>query len=136
MATQGLLPPAEGVLFGMASALWLLAGLTALGILPLAGLFPLALIPFYSFASVCGWLAGNAYVWRHRQLDLQHPRLLALTYLVGPPSLLCFLRTLAPLEHQQAAPLVPVYGLAVYLIFFLVPVTLKQSGGTSWRSSR
>ncbi len=111
------------------AVIWLLAGLTALGILPMAGALPLDLYSFYSFASVCGWIAGNVFVRRRQRLGPTGHRWLALAYLIAPPSLLFLLRALATLEQQRSAPLVPAYGLVVYLIFFLVPVTLRQPAG-------
>lgn len=137
MAARGLLPPAETTLVVVCAGLWLVAGLTALGLLPLAGFFPLALYPFFSFATVCGWLAGNVYVRRrHRRDEIRYPKLLPLIYLVAPPSLLFLLRMMAPLATQRAAPLVPLLALGIYWIFFLVPVTLRQSGGSGWRDAR
>lgn len=121
------MPPAEASMVVVAASLWLVAGLAALGWLPLAGLFPLDLYPFYSFATVWGWLAGNFFVRRRRRLiELGFRKLPILAYLFGPPSALFLLRMLTPLQSQQAAPLVPLFGLGIYLIFFLVPVTLKQ----------
>lgn len=121
---QGLKP--ELVLLGLCSALWLAAILGQIGLLPLAGTFRLDLYPLYSLATVLGWLSGNVYVVRQRFLPRDRfRRRVLMSYLFGPPSLLYLLRTLAPAEIQGLAPLVPVYAMAVYGIFFLVPVTLK-----------
>lgn len=112
------------------AVIWLLAILTATGLLPLAGALPLDLYSFYSFASVCGWIAGNVFVRRRRRIGVSQRRWLTSAYLIAPPSLFFLLRTLATVEAQRSAPLVPAYALVVYLIFFLVPVTLKQPAGT------
>ena len=48
-----------------------------------------------------------------------------LIYLLGPPSVTSLLWALTPAEVQDAAPLVPILAMAVYSIFFLVPITLK-----------
>lgn len=50
--------------------------------------------------------------------------LLAILYFFGPPSLVYLLRALAPPEHQQAAPLAPLWAFGVYGVFFLVPIVL------------
>ena len=116
----------ELVLLAFFSLAWLLAIIGQLGLLPLAGTLRLELYPLYSLATVLGWISGNVYVTRRRVYP--SPRLqkrVLISYLCGPPSLLYLLRALAPLDHQRAAPLVPVYAFMVYAIFFLVPVTLK-----------
>lgn len=108
------------------SAVWLLAVLALFGVLPLAGTLDLDLYRFFSIAAVLGWLAGNVYVVRTRGREEHRWRKrLLLAYLVGPPGVLYLLRALAPTFAQKAAPFVPIYGFAVYAIFFLVPVTLR-----------
>lgn len=109
------------------SALWVVAMLAFFGILPLAGAFDLGLYSLYSFAAALGWLAGNVYVLRRRGLPAggRWRRRLLPTYLLGPPGVVYLLRALAPPSVQAAAPLVPLLSFLVYLIFFLVPVTLR-----------
>ncbi len=127
------------------SAVWLLAILAGLGVVPLAGAFTLGLYRLYSIAAVLGWVAGNIYVLR-TQISVcapsgrhltgtpserpyrQHLRKrLLLSYLIGPPSFVYLLRALAPHTVQQAAPMVPIYGFCVYSLFFLVPLTLRAT---------
>lgn len=109
------------------SIAWLLVFLVYGGALPAAGRVSLDLYTFYSIAAVLGWLAGNVYQLRRQpEKKLVGPSDL-LVYLVGPPSLLLLLRAMAPRAEQAAAPFVPIYSLAVYGIFFLIPVTLAST---------
>lgn len=118
----------EQILLASCSAVWLLVILATLGFLPLAGNLDLDLYRFYSFAAVIGWVTGNVYVFRSReQTRGAVRRRLFLNYLMGPLSFVYLLRALAPFSAQQAAPLVPIYGFFVYALFFLVPVTLRES---------
>ena len=134
-------------------AIWTLTSIVVVlafsGAVTLAGFLELDLYRLYSFGAVLGWLAGNVYVVRRTSIlrlgggggvvaaadgqpgaggKERFSRLrwrLLLVYLIGPPSMLYLLRALAPASTQQAAPLVPLLGFGVYLVFFLVPVTLK-----------
>ncbi|HEX9737542.1 MAG TPA: hypothetical protein VGG06_36740 [Thermoanaerobaculia bacterium] len=117
----------EIALLAAFSAVWLLAVLALFGILPLAGVFDLGLYRLYSVAAALGWLAGNVYLLRGRGLPAggRGRRRLLLAYLLGPPGVLYLLRSLAPPAVQAGAPLVPLLSFAVYLLFFLVPVTLR-----------
>lgn len=118
-------------------AIWLLAILSGLGLLPLAGTLDLDLYRLYSIAAVLGWVAGNIYVSRSQSLDDRNAsepddrkrsrKRLLLSYLIQPQSCVYLLRTLAPFESQQAAPLVPIYAFGVYSLFFLVPLTLRAT---------
>ncbi len=117
-------------------AIWLLAILAGLGFLPLAGTLHLDLYRLYSIAAVLGWVAGNIYVFRTQNFPSAAPersgrqrvrKRLLLSYLIQPQSCVYFLRTLAPFEAQQAAPMVPIYAFGVYGLFFLVPLTLRAT---------
>ena len=108
------------------SACWLLVFAAGVGWVELAGTLSLGLYPLYSLAAALGWLAGNVFL--HRAQDEFPPGLrkrLLLSYFLAPPGILFVLRALAPAQIQQAAPLVPIYGLGVYALFFLVPLTLR-----------
>lgn len=98
-------------------------------LLPLAGTFDLDLYRLYSVSAVLGWLSGNIYIMRRRSLPTggAWKKRLLLAYLLGPPSMVYLLRSLASPAVQQAAPFVPFYSLTVYAIFFLVPVTLRTT---------
>ncbi len=117
-------------------AIWLVAILAGLGLLPLAGTLHLDLYRLYSIAAVLGWVAGNIYVSRAQSLENSPSKQAAgrrvrkrllLSYLIQPQSCVYLLRTLAPFEAQQAAPMVPVYAFGVYSLFFLVPLTLRAT---------
>ena len=56
-----------------------------------------------------------------------------LIYLLGPPSLIYLLRTMAPLAEQRAVPLAAVWAFGVLAIFFMVPVSLRRAGRPSDR---
>jgi len=110
------------------SAAWLLAILAGFGLVPLAATLDLDLYRLFSIAAVLGWVSGNIYVVRCRSLPPERFRKrLLLCYLLGPPSLVYFLRALAPRALQQAAPLAPIYSFAVYALFFLIPLTLRAT---------
>jgi hypothetical protein len=107
---------------------WSVALLGLWRVLPLAGLLELDLYRLYSVAAVLGWLSGNIYVLRRRFLPSKMGRRRSLiVYFLGPVSLVYILRSLASLDLQQAAPLVPLLSLMVYGLFFLVPVTLQAT---------
>ncbi len=91
----------------------------------LAGSLPLSLYGLYSIAAALGWVFGNVYVSRSRGAEAPLHGKLRTVYLLGPPSIVYLLRTMAPAEQQALAPLVPVYGLGVYAILFFVPVVLR-----------
>ena len=109
------------------SAIWILAILTGLGAVPLAGILTLDLYRLYSIAAVLGWVAGNIYVSRVSAYDRRFRRVVLLSYLIQPQSCVFLLRTLAEPAVQQAAPVVPLYSFGVYFLFFLVPLTLRAT---------
>lgn len=119
----------ELILLVVLSAIWLLALLGLFQILPLAGTFDLNLYRLYSVAAVLGWISGNIYVMRCRTLPDggRWRKRLLLAYLLGPPGMVYLIRSLASPSLQQAAPLVPIYSVGVYAIFFLIPVTLRST---------
>ncbi len=117
----------ETHLLGLFSAVWALAILGLFRLLPISGVLHLDLYRLFSVAAILGWVGGNVYLIRLRGLGAgRWSKRLLLVYLVGPPGFLYLLRAMAPLEAQQMAPLVPIYGFGVYAIFFLVPVTLSR----------
>lgn len=115
--------------------LWIFAILGQLGVAPISGLLELDLYSLYGTAAAVGWVAGNVYVLRRRALGAgkKFRRRLLLAYLLGPPSVVYLARALAPATVQAAAPFVPWYALAVFAVFFLVPVTLKVEPPASHR---
>ena len=128
----------EVVLLALFVVAWCLALLSVATGLPLAGVAPLSLYQLYGIAAAAGWLGGNLYVQRARKLPRMIRRRVLLIYLLGPPSLVYLLRTMAPAEEQGAAPLAGIWAFAVLTIFFMVPVSLRRVGKASdrYRSER
>ncbi len=123
----------EVLLLGLFVATWCLALLSAAAGLPLAGLAPLSLYQLYGIAAAAGWLGGNLYVQRARKLPRMIRKRVLLIYLLGPPSLIYLLRTMAPAGEQGAAPLAGLWAFGVLAIFFMVPVSLRRAGRASDR---
>jgi hypothetical protein len=113
------------MLAGLLLACWLMGILAVVGLVPLAGSLRLSLYALFGTAAACGWLAGNLYVRRTRELPAEHRRWLRTLYLFGPMGLLFVLRAMAPAADQVAAPLVPLYSFGVFGALFLVPVLLR-----------
>ena len=117
----------ELLILSFFSAVWLVAALAFVGLLPLEGLLVLGLYQLYGLAAFLGWLSGNIYVERRRRLPLgRHRKRLLVTYLLGPPSVVYVLRAMAPAQIQAAAPVVPLYAFLVFGLFFLVPVSFRR----------
>lgn len=112
-------------LFTVSLGVWVLVILHLSGLVPLGGNLELSYRQLYAIAGLLGWLSGNIYLYRARGLVRAARTRFLLIYLLGPPSVINLLRALAPADEQAAAPLIPLYALAVFTIFFLVPVTLK-----------
>ncbi len=123
----------EVVLLGIFLAAWCLALLSVAVGLPLAGLVPLSLYQLFGIAAAAGWLSGNLYVRRSRGLPRRFRRRVLLIYLLGPPSLIYLLRTMAPAAQQGAAPLAGIWAFGVLAIFFMVPVSLRRPDRASDR---
>lgn len=109
------------------AVLWALALALQTPFLSAAGLLDLNLYGLFSTGAALGWLAGNVFVARQRRLEGGNRGLLAL-YALGPLSVVLLLRSFASEAQQEAAPLVPLYGVIVYWIFFLVPVSFRRVG--------
>ena len=123
----------EVVLLGVFVVGWCLALLSVAAGLPLAGLAPLSLYQLYGIAAAAGWLGGNLYVHRAPKLPQLIRRRIALIYLLGPPSVVYLLRTMAPADEQVLAPLAGLWAFGVQAIFFMVPVSLRRTGRASDR---
>ena len=115
----------EVVLLAASFAGWIVTLVHLLGWVSLAGAHRLDFYRFFSVAAASGWLVGNLCLYRRRRLGASR-RLLAI-YLLGPPGLLSLLWAMGPPELQAIAPFAPLYGLGVYSLFFLVPITLTRS---------
>ena len=118
----------EIVLLGLFVVAWCLALVSVAAGLPLAGQVPLSLHQLYGIAAAAGWLGGNVYVQRVRRLPQAIRRRVLLIYLLGPPSVIYLLRTMAPVSEQAAAPLAGVWAFGVIVLFFMVPVSLRRAG--------
>ncbi|MDX1631384.1 MAG: hypothetical protein R3234_05965 [Thermoanaerobaculia bacterium] len=117
----------EAVALGLCFASWIGAVLGQTGLLAFEGTLGLSLYAFHAVAAVLGWLSGNIYIFRRRRLLRNVRRRLVALYLLGPPGVLYFLWTLAPGSLQRVYPLSPLLGFGVYVIFFMVPITLPGS---------
>lgn len=109
---------------GLCFAAWVATLLNQAGLLTLPGVLDLGLYPLYGLAAGLGWFLGNVYLHRRRRLLRPARRRLLPLYLLAPPGVLYLLRSLASVEAQRAAPLVPLLAFAVYITFFLVPLSL------------
>jgi hypothetical protein len=111
---------------GLFLACWVIFLLQLAGIARLPVLPRLTLIQLYSAASALGWAAGMIYVQRTRHLAAPLRRRLFLLSFCGPPSLVYLLVAMARLQLQ--APLVLLWSLCVFGIFYLVPVSFRSAG--------
>lgn len=106
---------------------------------PLAGYLRLNLYHLYGMAASGGWLLGNLEVNRERRrlrrgfdtLSKRTRRRLFFLNLFAPGGALFLLWSLAPDQMRWQFPMVPIYAVGVFAVFFLVPVSLKRvfSGG-------
>lgn len=115
----------EPILLAFFFACWLAVLLQGLGA-PLAGTLTILPQPLYTIAAVTGWLAGNLYVRRRKQVPKTLRSRFLVAYLLGPPGLFFLLWAMTPESFQQQAPLVPVYAVGVSAVLFLVPVALRR----------
>lgn len=119
----------ELVLAAFFVACWFVGLLALLELVSLGGELRLGLYPLFSLSAALGWVMGNVYIQRLRRQPPRRglPHGLWI-YLLGPPGVLILVRSMAPRIEQQAAPLVPVLAVAVFVVFFLVPVSLSAVG--------
>jgi hypothetical protein len=118
------MPRFETIVGGICAGAWIVAIALSLADGADLGRFPPPRALF-TFAAIAGWLAGNVYVARLAARALPRGALVAL-YLGGPPGLIWLLWATIPEAVQAAAPLAPLLALAIYGVFFLVPVTLRR----------
>lgn len=119
----------EVVVFALFVACWVVSTLAWTGLVDLSGMLELALYPLYGVSAFLGWVSGNVYVSRSRHATISLRPVLLAVYFLGPLGLLYLLRAMATAEVRAAAPFVPLWSFGVFSIFFLVPVTLRGSGG-------
>jgi hypothetical protein len=101
---------------------------------PFAGTLRLNLYHLYGLAASGGWLLGNVAVSRERRFErgdgdplppVTRRRLFFLN-LLAPVGVLFLLWSLAPESLRHDFPMVPIYAAGVFVLFFLVPVSLKR----------
>lgn len=104
---------------------------------PLAGTLRLSLFHLYGLAASGGWLLGNLEVHRERRLERANlgardplPRVtrrrLFYLNLFAPVGVLFLVWSLAPQTNRVDFPMAPIYAAAMFVLFFLVPVSLKR----------
>lgn len=117
----------ETVLGGFFLACWLTALGYAARLLPEPPPLPLNLYGLFTFASAFGWVIGNLFVLRMRaRPEKEHPRRLLGLYLAAPAGLVALTRAMTSEYWRLGAPLGGLFALAIYSIFFFVPVLLKR----------
>lgn len=121
------LPKLELRLLAFSGACWLLGTIRAFGLLPALPQLAPRIYVLYSLAAALGWLLGNLHLRRRGRLEPAQRRWSRMIFLFGPPGVSYVLWTLHPAEVLYAAPLIPLFALAIYLIFFAVPVLLRPS---------
>jgi hypothetical protein len=115
----------EAGLLGLFLAGWLLYLLVLFRALTLAGSVSPSFYVYDSIAAALGWGAGNLFVYRDRDLDPRVRGRFLSGYFFSPLGLILLIRAMWPAAVQKAAPLVGVYALAVFSVFFAVAVKLK-----------
>ncbi len=115
----------EPILLAFFFACWLSVLLQGVGA-PLAGTIVMQPQTLYMVAVVTGWCTGNLYVRRRAQVPKSLRGRFLITYLLGPPGISFLLWAMTPESYQQQAPLVPLYGVGVSAVLFLVPVLLRR----------
>ena len=93
----------------------------------IAGSMTIGMYAHYSIAAALGWVCGNLFVLR-RYRHGASTSLMVPVYLLGPQALLLLLWQMTPREWQHEAAIVPVLAAAVFVVFFLVPWSLRFSG--------
>ncbi|MCB1032236.1 MAG: hypothetical protein KDD47_00185 [Acidobacteria bacterium] len=115
----------EPILLGLFFACWLAALLHGFGD-PLAGSLLIAPQHLFTLAAATGWVAGNLYVRRRRQVPRSLRGRFLVAYLLGPPGIFFLLWAMTSDTLQEQAPLAPVYAVGVCSVLFLVPVALRR----------
>ncbi|MFQ5527972.1 MAG: hypothetical protein ACE5GX_17155 [Thermoanaerobaculia bacterium] len=102
---------------------------------PLSGYLRLNLYHLYGLAASGGWLLGNVHVNRRRRRERQGfdplfpktRRRLFFLNLFAPGGVLFLLWSLASTPMRHGFPMAPIYAIVVFVIFFLVPVSLSRA---------
>ena len=118
------------VVTGFFLACWTIALLAGFRLIDLSDSIAVRLYPFYIVAAAGGWLSGNVYVHgrgSRRRLPRRARLQRLILFLLGPPGLLHVVWAMGPSALQRAAPMVAVYATGVFVVLFMVPVTLRVS---------
>ncbi len=99
---------------------------------PLAGTIRLDLYLLYGLAAALGWMLGNLEVLRRRRAEaggglVAERRGFYWLHLLMPGGLFYLLWALAQESLRSGFPLAPLYALGVYVVLFLVPVSLRRA---------
>lgn len=116
----------EAVVGGAFLAAWLVAVVWAAGWLESPGL-RLTLYGLFGFAAAFGWVMGNVAMLRERTLS-EAPfgrwRRRGL-YLAVPAGVVALVRAAMASDLRAEAPLAGLLALAIYAVFYFVPVSLR-----------
>lgn len=119
----------ETVLGGFFLATWVVAILYVAGAIELPRPLLIDLYGLFIFSAAFGWVVGNVYVLRRRALEPGRIRRRFFgLYLAVPAGTVALARAMTPDELRAAAPLGGLLALAVYTVFFFVPVVFGRRG--------
>ena len=113
---------------------WLAFVVLALAGYPLAGYLRLSLYHLYGLAASGGWLLGNVEVNRERRLARRGAkrlppktrRRLFWLSVFAPSGVFYLLWSFVPDDMRHEFPMAPLYASGVFVVLFLVPVSLKR----------
>jgi hypothetical protein len=118
----------ETVAGGFFLATWVIAALFLAGWIEPPG-WRLTFYAQFALAASWGWVVGNLYVIRRRTIPAEDGfkrRLFLLLYLGLPAGLLAAVRSMMDPELRAVTPLAEPLSAGIYLIFFLVPFSLRR----------
>jgi hypothetical protein len=107
-------------------ACWVVAVLDAFGAVSMALGRPLGFYPVYGAALFLGSAAGNLFSYVGRRLETAARWRLLAAYVALPPGAILLVRCLSPLAEREVSPLVAPLAIAIYGVFFLVPLLVRR----------
>jgi hypothetical protein len=107
-------------------ACWAVVALDAFGVVSMALRRPLGFYPVYGTALFLGSAAGNLFSYIGRHLETAARWRLLAAYVALPPGAILLVRCLSPLAEREASPLVAPLAIAIYGVFFLVPLWVRR----------
>ena len=111
---------------GLVVGIWIVSLAALFGLLDLHDLIELSLYQYFGSAALLGWLFGNAYSYRLRTRSDKSGQISIWGYLLAPPGVIYLLHAANQSALQSQVPLAPVFALMVFVVIFLVPVTLGK----------